>query len=231
MSRFSRSYAGLLAITLLAAATQQTFAASTIFANTNGDLNIRFNPGTYEVGDQITNLAGSDRLITGFSFEFWGTNTANPSVFSSTVYAEVRFYLNDGTPFNGYSSPGSMFYDSGLVAITPTSRSTLVFDASDFGGGVLLTAESFTWTVQFSGMGATDSVGVDLYNPPNIGSDYPDYWENQGSGWALRTNSLSSTMNFAAAVYATVPEPSTAALCLLGGFGFFFVFGRLRRKQ
>jgi hypothetical protein len=232
MSRFLRKNAVFLYAAFFAGVvTSQLSAATTIFNNSVNDLNLRFNPGTYEVGDQVTNLAGTDRLITGFSFEYWGTNTANPSVFSSTVHAEVRFYLNNGATFNGYASPGTMFYDSGLFAVSPTSRATIVFDASDFGGGVFLNGESFTWTVQFSGMGGTDSIGVDLYNPPTVGSDYPDYWENQGSGWALRTNSLTSTMNFAAVVTATVPEPSAIALSLLGGFGLFFTFGRLRRKQ
>ena len=214
----------------LIAITQQASAATTIFNNTTSDLNLRFNPGTYEVGDQVTNLAGTDRWITGFSFEYWGTNTANPSVFAGSVMAEVRFYLNDGTNFNGYATPGTMFYDSGLFAVSPTNRATLVFDSSDFGSGVFLSAESFTWTVQFFGMGATDSVGVDLYDPPSIGSDYPDYWENQGGGWALRTNSLSATMNFAARFDASVPEPSSITLSILGGLGLLIAVGRLRKK-
>ena len=88
MSIFLRKNAGFLIAALLAGTTQQLAATTTIFANTNSDLSIRFNPGTYEVGDQLTNLAGTDRVMTGFSFEYWGTNTANPTAFAGTVMAE-----------------------------------------------------------------------------------------------------------------------------------------------
>jgi hypothetical protein len=228
-----RKSAGLLILACLTGATLQ-LSGATIYDNSVNDLNLRFNPGTFQVGNEIT-LAGSERILTNFSFEFWGTNTASPGnvTFAGSVMAEVRFYLNDGTNFNGYATPGTMFYDSGLFAVTtPTARSTFNFTApSDFGGGLLIPASTITWTVQFSGMGGTDSVGLDLYSPPVVGSNFSDYWENQGNGWALKTNSLSSSMSFASRFEATVPEPSALALSLLGGFGLFIAAGRLRRKR
>jgi hypothetical protein len=233
MTKFLTKSAGCVVLFWLVSASQQLFGG-VIYANTNNDLNLRFNPGTYQVGNEINVLGGFPHL-TGFSFEYWGTNTASPTSFAGSIQAEVRFYLNDGTQFNGYATPGTMFYDSGLFAVsTPTSRSTFVFDESDFYGGSIFIpggATSFTWTVQFSGMGATDSVGLDIYGPPGVGSDFSDYWENQGSGWALKTNSLSSTMSFGSLVTADVPEPSSLALSILGGLGFFVFLGRLRRKE
>jgi len=236
MSNFLRKSASLAGLVLLVSASQQLFGA-TIYDNSTSDLNTRFNPGTFQVGNEI-NFVGSERHITNFSFEFWGTNTASPgnTTFAGSVFAEVRFYLNNGTNFNGYATPGTMFYDSGLFAVTtPTDRSTFVFSgASDFlGGGVFIpgSATNFTWTVQFSGMGGTDSVGLDLYGPPAIGSNFSDYWENQGSGWALKTNALSSTMSFGARLQADVPEPSSITISILGGVGLFLALGRLRRKQ
>ena len=233
MSKILRKSAGLVIVALLASAHQ--LSAAVIYNNSVNDLNLRFNPGTYQVGNEI-NFAGSERFLTNFSFEFWGTNTASPGnvSFAGSVQAEVRFYLNNGPTTNGFASPGTMFYDSGLFAVSaPTARSTFVFTAgSDFSiGGLYLPANTITWTVQFSGMAGTDSVGLDLYSPATVGSDYGDYWENQGGGWALRTNSLSSSMDFGSRFEATVPEPSAITLSILGGFGLFLALGRLRRKQ
>jgi hypothetical protein len=109
-----------------------------------------------------------------------------------------------------------MFYDSGLFAVSsPTARNTFVFTAgSDFPtGGLFIPGNEMTWSVQFSGMGANDEVGVDIYSPPVVGGNYPDYWQNSGSGWSLMTNSVA--MNFASYMEA-VPEPSGVALTFLG---------------
>jgi hypothetical protein len=233
MSSLVRKTVGLVALALMVGGTQH-LSAATIYNNSVHDLTNRFNPGPFQVGNEIT-FASTERLLTNFSFEFWGTNTASPgnTTFAGSVHAEVRFYLNDGTNFNGYATPGTMFYDSGLFAVTsPTARSTFVFTGQDdFGGGLLIPGDSITWTVQFFGMGGTDSLGLDLYSPPTVGSNFSDYWENQGSGWALKTNSLSSSMSFGSRFDATVPEPSSITLSILGGVGLFLVFGRMRRKH
>lgn len=226
---------GVLVLAALWIGSTLSLRAATVFDNSTGDLGIRFNPGTYEVGDQIGFASGSTGLwITGFSFEYWGTNTASPTTFAGDVQARVRFYLNDGTPFNGYASPGTMFYDSGFFTVAPTGRATLNFGpgADNFanGGYQILTSE-MTWSVQFRGMGATDSLGVDIFNPPTVGTDHTDYWQNNSlRDWTLMTNSLAPTMNFAAVVSA-VPEPSVLALSLAGGLGILVMVRRLRRTS
>ena len=210
--------------------------AATIFDNTSNDLGIRFTPGTLEVGDEI-NLAGTDRYLTGFSFEYWGVSTANPSIFSGAVQARVQFYVNDGAPFNGYSTPSATsFYNSDWFAVSPTltGRSTLVFSPGADNipvDGLFLPSSDMTWTVQFRNMAGTDSVGVDIYSPPTIGTevgDFGDYWENNG-GWMLMTNSVSK-MDFAAK-FDAVPEPSSLVLSLGGGLGLLTLAYRLRRKS
>jgi hypothetical protein len=130
-----------------------------------------------------------------------------------------------------------MFFDSGLFSVsTPTARNTFDFTAgSDFPtgglflgpgpGGTLLT--NMTWTVQFSGMGATDSVGVDIYSPPVVGGGYSDYWVNNG-GWLLQTNLV--PMNFAATMSAT-PEPAPVVLWVLGGLGLLTAGRRFSRRH
>jgi hypothetical protein len=223
-------------------------AQTTIYNNSTNDLLIQFNPGTTEVGNEIV-LAGTDRFLTGFSFEYWGSST-KPSAFAGHIMAEVRFYLNNGPLFNNtsYASPNAIpFYDSTFAVPAPIGRGTFVFGAADFlsfnpssGGALYLPANlptapnlDMTWTVQFSGMGAGDSVGLDLYGPPTVGGNYGDYWLNSG-GWQLMTNSVAPPNGAFAAdmiAVATVPEPSTLALSVLGGLGLLVVARRLGRKE
>jgi hypothetical protein len=215
---------------------QNAGAQTFIYNNSTNDLSTRFSPGTLEVGDEII-LAGTERYLQSFTFEYWGTNTANPAAFAGTIQAQVKIYLNDGAAFNGYLSPGTVLYDSGLFSVpSPTSRSTLTFSAgSDFApgglflgpgpGGSLLT--NLTWSIKFSGLGGTDAVGIDLYSPPVVGGNYPDYWENNG-GWVLQTNSVA--VNFAATMTAT-PEPSVVALGIAGGVAVLAWHRLLRRRN
>ena len=153
----------------------------------------------------------------------------------------MRFYYNTGAPFNGYNTPDATpFYDSGWfsfsdVGATPTARSTFEFFAGpglDFpSGGLAITSPDITWTVQFTGMGATDSVGVDLYSPPTVGTevgDFGDYWQYNG-GWTLQTNTAGVAMDFGA--YMETPEPSSLTLSIVCGVGILLAVRRFRRNE
>ncbi len=182
------------------------------------DLQARFNPGGLEVGDEI-GLAGTARYLTNFSFEYWGTNGTGDPYFAGNVEARIRFYRNDGPPFNGYAAPGSVLYDSGWFPVPgPTPRSTLVFVAgSDFPAeGLFLPVSELTWSVQFQGMAPSDSLGVDLFSPPALGYDFTDYWQKD-EGWSLKTNLVS--MDFAARMEASeAPRPGpTLQIAAAGG--------------
>jgi hypothetical protein len=221
-----------LATTVASLVLTRTAPAQVIFNNSTNDLLTRFVYTGNEIGDEII-LAGSERYLTNFSFEFFGTNLTGTLSYGGTPEARVKFYLNDGATFNGYSTPSSNFFDSGWFSIgTPTPRSTAVFDTTDFGSGGLFMPvfSNFTWSVQFRSLGANDQVGVDLYDPPVVGADYPDYWENSGGSWLLKTNNA-VPVNFAAVFIATVPEPTSAGLLMLGGFGLAAAAIRLRSKQ
>ena len=222
----------LLLVTLGSIVCSSSLRATTIYDNSQTDLFTRFNPGTIEVGDEIL-LGSTERYLTDFSFEYYGTNTASPGniTFAGPVQARVRFYLNDGAAFNTYLTPGTVVYDSGWFGgIGPTVRNTLNFTAgSDFpvSGLYLPVSSNMTWSVQFQGMGATDDVGVDLFSPPTVGGNTPDYWQNTGSGWALETNSVA--VDFASR-FEAAPEPSTVAISV-AGIGILLAARRLRRNR
>src|ERR1051325_6183593 len=169
-------------------------AQTYIYNNSVNDLKFRFNPGALQVGDEIIVAGGPGQFLTRFTFEFYGTNNvALGGAFTGPVQAQVRFYQNNGPLFNGYPTPGTMFYNSGLFAVPTTDafgRATFDFQAgTDFpNGGLFLPDADFTWSVQFSGMLLTDEVGVDIYDPVVVGANYPDYWENSGGSWSLKTN-------------------------------------------
>jgi hypothetical protein len=202
-------------------------SAATLFDNSGNDLFARFNPGSLEVGDEI--ILASTGNLTYFSFEYWGT--ASGANFAGSIQADVRFYLNTGPEFHGYAAPNAIpFYDSGLFPVaSPTDRGTFIFTAGlDFpSGGLSLTSTDMTWSVQFTGMGAGDAVGVDIYSPPVVGHDYPDYWQNDG-GWTLLTNPVGA-MDFAAVM--ETPEPPSLTLSLAGGFGVLMALRRFHRKE
>jgi hypothetical protein len=201
MRALSKASAVVVLAVVWAGCVSPLLADSWIYDNSVNDLVTRFEPGALEVGDQIV-FFGPERYLTQFNFEYWGANTTHPASFSGAVEARVRFYENNGPLFKGYAAPGTNFYDSDWFAIpSPTPRSTLNFFAGlDFpADGLFIPVDEMTWSVQFRGMGAGDSVGVDLYSPPVIGWGYPDYWEKDG-GWALLTNSV--PMDFAARLFA-----------------------------
>ena len=217
-------------------------AQLTIYDNSVHDLTLRYAPlsiggGTLtEVGNQISVLRTmpNHEYLMGFSFDFYGINIIHPGSFSGTINAQVRFYQNDnsGSQVNGYNTPWTKFYDSGIFPVgAPTARSTIQFlEGADNipVGGLHLPSGEFTWTVQFSGLGLGDDVGLDIYNPPVIGNAFDDLWIYNGTAWQLQTYGVGS--NAIAARFQSVPEPSSLALLVLGGFGVL-IAGRRNRKS
>src|ERR1035441_1745601 len=53
--------------------------------------------------------------LTSFAFEIYSPD----ATFSgSTVQMQVLMYANNGTPFNGYPTPSTLLYDSGLFPLS-----------------------------------------------------------------------------------------------------------------
>jgi len=206
----------LLTIPLLQSAAAAD--AEIVYDNTLNDLSFNLDPGTQEVGDEII-LDGTARWLSEFSFEYWGANSESEIEFAGPVTARIRFYLNDGPAIPDVDdafAPSTLFFDSGTFSIDPTLRASLTF--TNFVNGVDVALEtplpdSFTWSVQFSGLGLTDTAGVTIYSPPTIGNSADDYWVNDGTSWTLQTNVVSIDL---AARVAAVPEPSSILLGLLG---------------
>lgn len=212
-SKFIQLFAVVATTVLLAGSSHAQ--SQLIYDNSTIDRNVRFNPGTNEVGDQIT-LGGTARWVTDFTFQYWGTNfLGNPY---PDEQARVRFYKNDGAASpQGAPTPGTVLFDSDWFSIGATNRATLVF--TDFRSDALVPLsaglpDTFTWTVQFSGIGIGESAGVDLYGPPTVGGRFSDYWDNTESGWQLRTNSVApfTEINFAAKITAVVQPKLAIAL-------------------
>jgi len=234
MKKKSSKLTGLVFVVLLTGLSQ-TLLADYIYNNATNDLLTRFPAANgVKYGDEII-LAGTDRFLTNFSFEFYGTNTAGGGTYSGSPEVKVRFYYNDGPLFNGYATPSNIFWESSWFPLgsSTTPRSTIWYNGSDFTSGAvialvnpLLVVSNFTWSVEFRTLGLTDDVGLDIYSPPVVGQDFPDYWENLGSGWVLKTNSV--PIDFAAQLEATIPEPASILLSGFVGLGLLFA---LRRRS
>ena len=135
--------------------------AATVYNNAVSYSGTYLNPGANEVGDEII-LAGTARIPTTFQFEYYGSNFLGANQF------EVRFYLNDGASLgNNTFLPNTVFYDSGvqtlLPPVDPSGRNTYILDISSITTANGLLPDRFTWSVQYSGIGAGETAGVSLY--------------------------------------------------------------------
>jgi hypothetical protein len=82
--------------------------------------------------------------------------------------------------------------------------------------------DHFTWTVTFSGIDGAEEAGLQIYDPPTIGSSFKDFWQRTGGDWSLfLIDNGDVPGNFSARITA-VPEPTTLALIVagLGALGF-----------
>lgn len=210
----------LAAIVVLVAVSAR---AEWVYNNSSNDLVMRFDIGTAEAGDEII-LAGTARTLTNFSFNYWAEGLGGGE------QGQIRFYKNDGAAVPAGPTilkPSTLFFDSGLFLIHDTSRLTLTWDQLNLENFNTLNLSgpvpnSFTWSVQFFGVdnNAGEHAGVDLYNPPYIGGNYMEYWDNDGSGWSYNslTNNVGQYLNANfGATFGAIPEPTTLLVGLAGG--------------
>ena len=205
-----------------------------------------------QIGDQIWLGSGATpQYLTYFSFEYYDPyNSSTWPSGQAYIQADIRLYMNDGTPFNGYNTPGTLFYESGFVnipstwVISGTNAATIQFTTSDLfnpsGSGSVMALNpnfalptNFTFSVTFSGLLGTDSVGLPSFYPPTVGGNTPDYWYNNpdSGNWELLTNSLGPVGFGARFVGSPTPTPEPTVLCLgaLGAAAIVVITRRRRR--
>ena len=204
-------------------------------------------PNNDLIGEQIWLGTGATPMyLTNFSFEYYdpGTSTTWPAG-QSTINADVRLYNNNGALVNGYASPGTIFYDSGIFGVPTayaannTSSANLIFSLSDlqvpgnFGQALpanFVLPSNFTITVAFSGMTGQDAVGLPNFDPPTFGTNYGSYWYNVSGNWQLLTNSVGPVAFGAQFSGTPTPEPTVLCLGALGGV-MLTIMGRRRQRR
>jgi hypothetical protein len=196
---------------------------------------VNYDAGNSEEGNQVI-LAGSAAfdLITSFSFQF----NYSGSLPVASAMADVKFYANNGTPVNGYASPGGVLFNSGPFLIGPyTTGSTANFYGSldgftgtgsgIVGGGTgVMVPQDFTWTVTFSGLQPGENAGLAIYSPIQVGADglpNSDGWVNLGMG-LVPANDSGNPLTFGAVFNGNTVVPDSSSLSIsvvsvLAGFG------------
>ena len=197
-------------------------------------------PNNAQIGEQIWLGSQAAYNLTNFSFEYY--SPYGPNYTGSAVQADVRLYMNNGTPTNGYNTPGTLFYDSGNFSlqdpwsVNNTNTATLVFNLSDLLSGnamnlnqSLVLPTNFTFTITVSGLQGADAVGLPIFDPPQIGTNAGDYWYDVSGNWELLTNSI-GPIAFGAQFQGTIPEPSVLCLGALGAAALTVMARRRQRR-
>ena len=216
-----RNTAAILAgVTLFGASA----SASIVYDNSTTYLGSFTDQGNVEAGDEIQ-LAGTDRNMTAFSFEY-NLSASTGFTLSGNETAELFIRARDGG--NGLT-PGTILYDSGVISLAGQQTSAGFGTITAANTSVQLPANGdVVWTVKFSGIDANEHAGLLYYNPPTVGSSFDDYWISNGQGGFILVDTDGIVDNFGAQLTA-VPEPSTIALILAGASAFGIT--RIRRKS
>ena len=228
----------IAATAALALATSSAFAG-TIYSTTGTGTEF-YGVGTsianghrgYEYGDQIA-LPSEGYSFTGLTFDYYSASLGGSM--------NLNIYANDGAVISGVASPGSKLLSIPGIGIS-SGVNTATFDYAPYVAqyGALKLPKNFTVTVSFSGATAAADKGLILggiestIGQPhlNVGQSGNEFWQKTGPGgsdWALRQLSTAQEANFKMTLTATVPEPTTVALGVVGAA--FLGASALRRNR
>jgi hypothetical protein len=231
--RFSLGALAVGAITLVAQTGQSQNAYNN--GNASGSTGTDFNFNNAQAGNEIIlagSTAGDDITSFTFQYDFLNSTLGTTGTPAGGETAVLSFYNNWGptgaTKVAGYTVPQSpALFTSAPVSIAGgfTTGQNITFTGANGGlpaGGVDV-PQIFTWTVTFTGIGASENAGLALYNPPTTGQNYNDAWYNSAGpttpNWQLDVASSGGTpLQFGATVTA-VPEPSTLGMFAMGSIG------------
>ena len=157
-----------------------------------------------EHGDEIT-LGGTNRVITQFSFEYYGDFTSP----QGDETARIRVYRNDGAVNSqGAAVPGTLLYDSGSFSIGAG------YTTKKFTGLNIAVPKTLTWTISFGGISGLqgDRAGLILGPAVTIGSSFRDFWIRDNTGWHLnKFPNYTPPANFVVRLISG-SEPTTVAI-------------------
>lgn len=128
--------------------------AGVVYDNSFTDLNKTYGVNGVQFGDEI-NLAGTDRSVTDFQFEYFLSANAN-----GNETARLVLYANDGPG----KAPGTPLYTSPALSLQPG------FQVAEASGLSVSVPDTLTWAITFSGVDASEVAGLRIYNPPTVGT-------------------------------------------------------------
>jgi hypothetical protein len=185
-----------------------TGPATTVRYSANGSANIIYTSAN-EFGDQVNIAGGAGQVFANISFEYYAN-------YAQTGGLSLNLYRNDGVG----GAPGTLLDSSTLDVVNGggVASVSLNYDAAN------ILPTSFTYAVQFSGIGGANIAGLIAGDAvPSVGSSLNDFWEKNGGTWGLK--------NLSGGAGPVVPEPSTIALFSVAGVGLAgALFGRRNRK-
>ncbi len=149
------------------------------------------------VGDEVT-LAGTERLVTEFSFGYWNLNT------EGTQSVRVQFYKNDGLS----GRPDTLLEDLGSYKLAYGVNDLLITGLS-----IPIPGDTFTWAVQWEDITTGEAYPLlRFFDPPSIGSSENYLWRFYEGSW----DKLPGDPNLKAQIKAEpVPEPSIIPLLII----------------
>jgi hypothetical protein len=216
-SRALKSLGALAASFLLAAPA----SAEIVYDNSDpaNYLDRFYAPGNnIEFGDQVT-LAGTERLVTEFQFEYyWSSLSGNET-------AQIFFYANNapGDP----AAPLTELFRSGEIAGLSTDEHG--FGKVVVSGMGIPVPDTFTWTVILGGIDGGEQAGLTLYSAPTVGDGFADFWMRTDGTWATHLLEDGAVPAHFGARITAIPEPGTYALMAIAAFAFVG-YRRLQRR-